>query len=130
MTNSGSYQNNIKLLYQIFLLHVFINTILALFLAPPPVFDCVKRTVPETGHAMGTGAFPSRAAVLHGDLIQRTEPGTFAAADASVRRIEWLCRLHVFFPKRIKRQSDQFFQQGYGPAPQPLSVSDLCRCEL
>lgn len=54
------------------------------------VLNGLRRTMADTGHAVGAVAAPDRPAVLNGNVVGRAEPDTLAAAGAGVARRERL----------------------------------------
>ena len=45
------------------------------------VFDCLRGTSPDTGHAVGAAALPYGFSAFNGYVVQRTSQGAFSAGD-------------------------------------------------
>ena len=62
------------------------------------VLNGFRRTIADTGHAVGAVAAPDRLAVLDGDVVRRAERGTLPAANAGIADSERLC----LYAERVK----------------------------
>ena len=66
------------------------------------VFDCLRGTSPDTGHAVGAAALPYGFSAFSGYVVQRTSQGAFSAGDTFIRN----SKTFIFYKKSVKQRID------------------------
>ena len=90
---------------------VFSEIVLFFVLCNSTVFNCLSETIADTCHAVRTVVTPDRLFVLQLDVVQWTQPYTFAASNALVGGVKIFCKKLKFSPDRIKGNGNDGFKQ-------------------